>query len=452
MKKERSSIVFLEINLLLTILLFTVLSTGVFEANSRSVNYVVVVRIRGGIYYGVEVLIDEAISEAEKLNAPLVVLIDTPGGLLKVTEEIIKRIRSSSIPVIGYVYPSGASAWSAGTILLLASHIAAMAPDTLIGAAQPVTYDPITGQYRVINESKIINPIIKLLVDLAEDRGRNKTAIEKFVRENLSLNEKEAYSYGVIEVVARDLDELLSRIKNLRVKLDNGREYLINTTNSVVVEYSGSLRVHVTRGLSDPVVNSLVSTIGVLILLFSILTGNYPLLPLSIGLITLSLLGSGFSTNTTSLVLLIIGSIALAIELLTPGFGVLGLSGIVLIALSIALLPVINPGYLVSPGYLTILFWIGISIGVCMGSLMGFIIYKVLRIRRQPLRIKTDIVGYIGKAIDNIPRGGTGYILIEGEYWRALGLEDIFIGDKVIVVEKDGSLLKVKKYKGESSG
>lgn len=430
---------------ILFLFLVSVMIIPISIVNS-SREYVLVITINSGIYHGVEELVSEAIREAEKLDAPLIIILDTPGGVLSVVNDIVKDIRNSNVPVIGFVYPLGATAWSAGTILLMATHIAAMAPGTLIGAAQPVIYDPTTGSYRVVNESKIINPIVGIITELAKDRGRNITAAEKFVRENLYLDDEEALKYHVIEVVVRNLDELLDKIDGWTVELDTGRKYVLHTANAMIIKYTGSLRVHIVRFLSDPLINSLLATIGILMLIFGILSGHYPVIPLAIGIVLLTLLGSGFSTNIVSLLLITIGAIALAIEIFTPGFGILGFTGILLIALAIALLPMLNPGYLISPAYQAMLFWIGVSIGAGMGLFAGFIIYKVIKVRRQPLKIKTTIIGAIGKAIDNIPCGKTGFVFIDGEYWRAVGLEDISRGDKVLVVGKDGALLKVKKY------
>ena len=415
---------------------------------SQNENFVVLVKVEGGIYYGIEHLIEEGICEAEKLDSPLLIVIDTPGGMLDVIEDIIKDIRNSNVPVIGYVYPMGATAWSAGTLLLMATHIAAMSPGTLIGAAQPVIYDPTTGSYKPVNESKIINPIVGIITGLAEDRNRNITAAELFVRKNLYLDEEKALKYHVIEVIARDIRELLNKIHGWTIKLDTGREYTLHTAGAVVLEYSGSLRVHLIKFISDPIINSLLTTVGVLMLIFGILSGNYPVIPLAIGLIVLSLLGTGFSTNLISLLLIIVGGIALAIEIFTPGFGILGFTGIVLIAISIALMPMLNPGYLIAPSYQAMLFWIGVSLGGGLGGFMGFVLYKVIRVKKQPLKIKPDVIGLTGKALDNIPRGRQGFVLIDGEYWRAISLEDVSRGDKIIVIDKNGSLLKIKKYRG----
>jgi len=425
------------------LLLSTFLSNTSESANS---NVVVVLKINTPITRGVDELVYEAIKYCESMNAPLIIILNTPGGLFDTARNIVEYIVNSRIPVIGYVHPSGAQAWSAGTLILLSTHVAAMTPGTLIGVAQPAIYDPSTGRYRPVNESKIVNPIIALMKNLAERRGRNVSAAEKFVLENLYLDDEKAHQYHVIEVVASNIRDLLDKINGWSIKLDNGVEYILNTVNAEIIEYSGSLRTRIIIFLSDPLINSLLTTISVLMLVFSILSGHYNVLPLAIGLLLLSLIGSNISVNNISIVLLIIGAIALAIELVTPGFGILGFTGILLIAISVALLPVFNPGYLFSPEYQTMLFWFGTGLAIVFGSIASFIIYKVLKIKREPLKIKTDIKGFIGRAIDDISKGNIGFIFVNGEYWRALALEDIKSGDKVIVVDKNGSILKVKKY------
>jgi membrane-bound serine protease (ClpP class) len=421
------------------------LSIIAIPIHAQTTHYVVTVNVNGEINYGTEYLIKEALDEAEKLDAPLIMILDTPGGLLASADDIIKYIRNSNVPVIGFVYPTGAQAWSAGTLILMATHIAAMAPGTLIGAAQPVLYDPTTGEYRPINESKIINPIVGIITSLAKDRGRNTTAAELFVKKNLYLTAEQALKYHVVEVIARSVDELLVKINGWNVTLDTGRVYILHTYGASVIRYGGSIRVYIVRALSDPIVNSLVATIGVLTLIFGILSGHYLVIPLAIGLIILSLIGAGFSINAVSLALLIIGAIALGIELFTPGFGILGFTGIILIALSIALLPILNPGWLVSPQYQATLFWTGASIGIGLGAFTGFIIYKVVRVKRQPPKLETIPLNRIGKALDDIGPDKPGFIIVNGEYWRAISDEEIKRGEQVIIIGKEGPLLKIRK-------
>ncbi len=441
------SIIFISRLTLFLIGLFLILTGAVGLAQNQGIHDFIVVKIDSEITYGTAYLVQEAINEGEKLDAPVIIILDTPGGLLAAAQDIIEYIRNSNVPVIGYVYPVGAAAWSAGTLILMATHIAAMAPGTNIGAVQPVLYNPTTGEYQPLNMSKVVNPVVSMITTLAQDRGRNVTAAKNFVLHDLTLNDQQALKYHVIEVVARNIEELLAKINGWKVKLDNGREYVISSSNARVIYYSGSLRAAIVTAVSDPVVNSLLMTIGVLTLIFSILSGHILFIPIAVALIIISLLGMGFNPNVISLILLLIGAVALAIEIHTPGFGVLGFTGIILIALSIALLPVLNPGWLVAPSYQKTLFWTGISIGIVLGIFMGVVLYKVLKAKLQPPKLKTIPLGIIGKAIDDIPAGGQGFVLIEGEYWRATSDGNIRKGDRVIVIGKEGPVLRVKRLK-----
>ena len=410
-------------------------------------NYVVVIEIRGSIDYGIVELVKEGIERAEAVNGILVMILDTPGGLVDAARDIISLIRTSEVPVIGYVYPPGKGAWSAGTFILLATHIAAMAPGTVIGSMQPILYNPTTGGYEFVNESKILNPIIEQATTLARDRGRNISIARRFVTENLNLDAEEAYKYHIVEYVALSLNDLLAKINGVTVQLDNGEEVVIRTDNAVIDHYSGSLRSQMIHILSDPILNSILSTIGIMIVLFSIISGHYIATPIGVMLILLALVGAGFSVNLVSLALIFIGSLVLAIELfVTPGFGVLGFSGIIMIALGIALMPFFTPGWLISPEYQRALFWVGVAFGITMGFITSIIVYKALKARRKPPMLKSDMTGAIGKSIDKLEPGKEGFVYVDGEYWRARSLEVIEANEKVIVVGKEGPVLIVKKY------
>jgi len=413
----------------------------------ESSNYVIVIEIKGNIDYGTVELVKEGIERAESVNGILVMMLDTPGGLVDAAQDIISLIRTSEVPVIGYVYPPGKGAWSAGTFILLATHIAAMAPGTVIGSMQPIIYNPVTGGYEFVNESKILNPIIEQATTLARDRGRNVSIARRFVTENLNLDAEEAYRYHIIEYVALSLDDLLEKINGVSVRLDNGEEVVIRTDNAVIDYYTGSPRSQLIHIMSDPILNGILSTIGIMIVLFSIISGHYIATPIGIMLILLSLIGAGFNANLVSLALILIGSLALAVELfVTPGFGVLGFSGIIMIALGIALMPYFTPGWLISPEYQRSLFWTGVAFGITMGFITGIIVYKVLKARRKPPMLKADMAGAIGRSIDKLEPGKEGYVFVEGEYWRARSLEVIEPNEKIIVVGKEGPVLIVRKY------
>ncbi len=408
-------------------------------------NYIIVVSISGEIDYGVQELIKEAIARAEEVNGILIIVLDTPGGLLDATFNIISLIRTSKVPVVGYVYPPGKGAWSAGTLILLACHVAAMAPGTIIGSLQPVYYNPATGEYTTVNESKIINPVLEMATTLARDRGRNVSTAQAFVLENLNLDAEDALKFHIIEFIARSLDELIQKLNGYTVTLDNGETVVLNTKNAKVEHYSGSLRTQVIRVFSDPVINGLIGTLGILLLIIGVISGHYVVLPLAIGLIILSLLGAGYNANYISLTLMLIGAIALAIELVTPRFGILGFSGIILIALGIALMPYLNPSWFVSPEYQRMLFWTGITTGIVLGAFMGFVLYKIIQAKRKPPVLKIGMVGLEGKCVEPIEPGREGFVLVQGEYWRARSDEKIDVNEKIVVVKKDGAVLIVKK-------
>ncbi|MCD6487825.1 MAG: nodulation protein NfeD [Desulfurococcales archaeon] len=427
----------------LVIILVSLTTYPVYSTETS--NHVIIIEVTGSIDYGIVELVKEGIERAEAVNGILVMVLDTPGGLLDAAMDIVSAIRTSNVPVVGYVYPPGRGAWSAGTLILLATHVAAMAPGTIIGSLQPIQYNPATGEYELVNESKIINPVLELTSSLASDRGRNVTVAREFVLKNLNLEARKALKYGVIEYVASSLDELLEKINGHVVKLDNGREVTIITSGAIVEHYRGSIRANIIHFFSDPLINGLLATLGILILLFGLLSGHYIITPIGIALLILSLIGAGFSANLGSIALIMIGAIALGIELVTPGFGVLGFTGIVLIALGIALMPLFAPGWLISPEYQKAIFWTGVSFATVMGVITAFIVYKVIQARRKPPTLKLDLIGLVGKAIEEIGPNKEGFIKLMGEYWRARSDEEIKPGDHVLVVAKDGPILIVKK-------
>ncbi|MEM3614542.1 MAG: ATP-dependent Clp protease proteolytic subunit, partial [Nitrososphaerales archaeon] len=189
-------------------LIFIFLLTLLSAAYSAKADHIIAVKVDGTITAMSSEVIDEALREAEALNTPLIILIDTPGGNLDATIKIIDRIERSTVPVIGYVYPKGARAWSAGTYILLSTHIASMAPHTILGSAQPVAYNPLGGT-QPINDTKTINALTTFLVEKARMHGRNETTAARFIKENLNLSAEEAKKMGVIEYVADSVEELL---------------------------------------------------------------------------------------------------------------------------------------------------------------------------------------------------------------------------------------------------
>ncbi len=404
------------------------------------------IRVEGVIDYAMAEYISTAIEAAQRDNAVLVIQLNTPGGLLDAALDIVSAIDDSEAPVVGYVVDKWAE--SAGTLILMSTHVAAMQPGTIIGSVQPIAYDPATGGYRPINESKIINPIIEVFCEHGATKGRNATALVRFVLFNDNYGAEEAYKLGVIEVIARDTRDLLTQINGKVVALPSGDRVLLELDDARIVELRPSLRVTLLHALSDPMLAGILLSLGTLIVLFSLVSGNAGAVGVGVLLLLLGLAGQGFNPNMTSLLLILGGSILLFIEIYTPGFGLIGGTGIVMLVLGIALLPVGGDrGFSVSPEYAGQLVKALYATGAFFGVATAFVVYKVIQVRkREP--VVWDIVGSKGTAIDRIEPGREGFVMVEGEYWKATSDEVIEPGDPVEVVGKDGPVLKVRKLRG----
>jgi len=389
---------------------------------------------------GVKECILNALKYAEDHNYALILSIDSYGGLLEAAFSIGDAFARAKVPVIAYV--SGGKALSAATMIILPANIIALSPNSIIGAMQPIMYNPTTGTITFINESKIINPVVAKAVSYAKLRGRNATAAKLFVIKSLVLTADQAVKNHVANLIADNLNDLLKKINGMRVNTSAGT-YVLRIAN--VERYSCSLRARILSTLENPMVSSVLMTIGILGTIFAILSGKLPILPLALLFLLLGLIGSGFNPNIISILLLIIGAIMLAIELfVTPGFGIVGITGIILIAIGIALAPANIPsGLSPPPTYARDLQVAAAVIGGGLGALTGFILYKVIQAKRSKPQ-KFDPVGKIGKAVDTIEPGNKGFVLIDGEYWLAISDTRIDKGSEVIVTGIEGHVLKVR--------
>jgi len=411
--------------------------------------HVIYIKITGVIDSAMEDYVKSAIREAERENVPLVIMLNTPGGYLDSALNIVRAIDNSSVPVIGYVNEGWAL--SAGTLILVCTHVAAMAPGTQIGSMQPVMYNPTTGSYQPVNESKIINPILKFLDEHAASKGRNATELHRFVLHNDNLGADEALKYHVIEFVSPSLPALLREINGSVVGVSTGNVKLV--LDGSAYYYSPGVRVEVLHALSDPILSGLLLTLGMLIILFTLAAGHAALASIGALLLILGLAGSGFNPNYTALLLILLGSVLLFIEIHTPGFGVVGGTGIVMLLLGIALLPVGARGFSVSPAYARDVLVTLYSIGGVLGAFTAFAVYKIIRIRRKPPEL-WSIVGAKGEALDEISEDKEGFVFVEGEYWKARSVSgSIKAGEEVVVVGKEGPILLVRKSEsGEGQG
>jgi len=231
-----------------------------FNVNAQISN-VLIVEINDTIDQSTVELLYEAIQEAEyQKSQAIILLLNTPGGGLKQTFDIAAIIKNSKIPVIGYVYPSGSAAWSAGTFILMSTHIAAMANNTIIGSCQPVEIT-IEGT-RTINDSKTINALVQWIQERADIYGRNKTLAKEFIINNRNINASIAEKYGVIEYVSDSIEILLKKIDGSVVETSYGN-LSINTESAEQIYYTPSIKNIFLKFLSNPILQSLLLMLGI---------------------------------------------------------------------------------------------------------------------------------------------------------------------------------------------
>ncbi|MCE4606053.1 MAG: nodulation protein NfeD [Desulfurococcales archaeon] len=444
MKKTGLIFLLLVLLLLLPLIQRDIMVTPVYAASTpayKVVRSAVVISINGMIDSSTQEYVENAIMYAEETNSILIIELNTPGGFLDPAMNIVIDIDKATIPVVGFVVNKWAE--SAGTLILVSCHIAAMQPYTQIGSMQPIEYDPTTGSYKPVNESKIINPILKFLDEHAGSKGRNTTVLHEFVTENLNLGAKEALKYGVINLIANDLTDLLAKINDTTVNLTSGYIVRIDLHELNAVRYKPSPRQALVHALSDPLMSGLLLSLGVMIIVFAVLSGHAAFLGLGALLVLLGLVGSGYSVNTTVLLLLMIGAVLLVIELYTPGFGLIGGTGIVMLTLGLILIPT-SGNISISKSYANQLLYGIYALGIGLGAFFAFIIYKLFKIRRKP-SFEWKLEGESGKAVTDIEPGKEGFVLIGGEYWKAISNEPIQKGEEVIVTGHKGLLLMVHR-------
>ena len=411
---------------------------------SAQTSSVVLVEITDTIDQSTVEVITDSLKQAEANNAQAVILLlNTPGGGLDQTFEIAEMIKQSDIPVIGYVYPSGATAWSAGTFILLSTPLAAMADHTIIGSCQPIETS-LEGT-RFINDSKIINALVEWLQERAVMYGRNETLAKLFITQNRNVNATVAKNSNVIEIVASSIDQLLNDIDGRNVTTAAGT-ITLHTRAAEQVRYSPSLKIQILKLISNPILTSLLLMLGIFALLVGISTPGYGAEAFGVIAILLSLIGSGFSISTLSVIFIIIGCLLLAVEIfVTPGFGAVGIGGIICLVIgSIFLIPSYpTRKWLISGEYMTDAITIMLFVIVLFALFFAFLLYKVLQIRKK----KSPVGKFAGEkavAIERITPEKPGFVRYKGEYWQAKSEVVIETNTKVVIIEKDETMLIVK--------
>jgi membrane-bound serine protease (ClpP class) len=286
---------------------------------------------------------------------------------------------------------------------------------------------------------------VEWLQQRAEMFNRNKTLAKEFITINRNVNGTIAKQLGVIEVVANSIDQLLLDIDGTNVSLLSGNVTL-NIAGARQITFNPSLKIQIYQFLSNPILTSLLLTLGVLSLIFGISSPGYGAEVFGIIAILLSLFGSGFSISVLSIIFLFIGCLLLIIELVvTPGFGVIGLGGVIcLIFGSIFLIPSYSTReWLISSDYMINALVFSLVVIILCAMFFLFLLYKVIKIRKKKPLIG-NFVGETATTIDTIRPDTPGYVMFKGEYWQARSEIEIKEKTKVIILEKDGSVLVIK--------
>jgi membrane-bound serine protease (ClpP class) len=422
------------------------------------------------------------IETAQERDANLVIIrMDTPGGLMEPMRDIIQTILASDVPVVTYVSPGGARADSAGTFIVFASHVAAMAPTTHLGAATPVNItggdpgespspveppgpgeteepadedaadddeeaqeeeadekDAPLGEPDTAMGRKVMNDAVSYIRGLAEAHGRNADWAEDAVRNAATLTATEALENNVIDLIAADTDELLEAIHGREVKVNN-EPFTIDSEDLTVETIEPSWRLKVLNTIASPEIAVLLLMVGLYGLLFE---GYNPgaIIPGVAGVICLLLAAYALQVlpvNYAGVALIVVGLVLIVAEAFVPSFGALGLGGIAAIVFgSIMMFDSGIPGFGISISFV-------VGMAIVAGAFLFWLVTYMLKLRKRgPVSGRESIVGGIARATESF--AGAGHVWLESETWAARSAVPIEKNQNVRVTSMDGLVLDVE--------
>ncbi|HUO16141.1 MAG TPA: nodulation protein NfeD [Verrucomicrobiae bacterium] len=389
--------------------------------------------------------IARAIDQAHRTNAQAVLIeMNTPGGLVSSTRDIIEKITSSPVPVIVYVTPTGGHAGSAGIFILESADIAAMAPGTAAGAAHPVTLiGPVTVKPDDEMNKKIENDAAALIRSVASKRGRNVIAAEAAVRQSQSFTDQEALEQHLIDYIASSPEDLFRQMQGKPFKRFNGATDSLNLVGQPLVPYEMTLKERILDALMDPNLAFLLLAIGALALYVEF---NHPgaVIPGTVGLvfILLAAFALNFLPTRFAALGLILGAFVLfAAEAKFATHGVATIGGIVLLTLG-GLLLVDAPIPQMRVHLVTAL-----AVSVPFGLITAFLMSIALRARRN--KIVTGVQGLVGETgVVQSALSPMGKVFIHGELWDAVASKSLPAGQMVVVRKVEGLTLEVDPLGG----
>ena len=406
-----------------------------------------VVTVRQAITTATSMYIERAIERAAATDAEcLIIRLDTPGGLLEATRDIVQILLNTRVPVVVYISPSGARGASAGTMITMAAHVAAMAPATHLGAAHPVGLFG-TGDDGIMAE-KVVNDTSAFIKAIADLRGRNAEWAITAVRESKSITASEALELNVIDLIADDLSALVLAIDGREIRMDSERTIVLNTTAKPVIFQDMTFRQSFMSVLANPNLVYFLLIIG-LVGLYIELSNPGLILPGVVGGISLILALIAMQTLPISygaFGLILLGLAMLVAEAFVPSFGLLGFGG--LASLLIGSLFLLDANLTDLRMSVPMVLGATASVGVVI-LVIGRLLFKSFRM--SPRSFQSTIVGQQAEVRTAIAPETPGKVFLNGELWNATAEEPIALGERVTVEEAEGLMLHVVPAKADAA-
>ena len=436
----RLTLVFISLSMLIT----GMLGPALARAQGPNSPHVLVMTVDGIINSVKEGFISRAIDQAEEDGAELLIIqLDTPGGLLSSTREIVELLLESPVPVAVYVSPKGARAGSAGTFITAAGNFAVMAPGTNIGAATPIS---ATGEdLEDTLASKVENDAAALIRSIAQTRGRNEDKLEETVRSAASYSAQEALADNVVDLIAEDLDDLLAKLDGLTADTSLGM-VVLETEGLEIRTIEKNILEHFLEFISDPNVSFILLTVGGLGIVVEMFNPGL-VAPGVVGVICLLLaflaLGN-LPVNWAGAVFIVLASVLIMLEVVVAGFGILGVGAIVSLMVgglllftqfgdSSPTLPSINVNR-----------WLLSGTGGVVGLALVYVVGLAYQSRKEgPPEKASVLTGMLGRVTGEL--APKGIVMVGNETWTAVSEDDtvIRIGEPVEVRSVEGLILTV---------
>jgi membrane-bound serine protease (ClpP class) len=411
--------------------------------------------LTGSVDPGSGAFLQEAIRDAQDKGVEaLLVRIDTPGGLLSTTRDVVQAELSAKVPIIFWVGPPGARAGSAGLFLTLAAHVAAMAPSSNIGAAHPVGISMGGDKEKKDSDDtmfkKLENDTAAFVKGIAERRSRNVEWAEKAVRESESVTASKALELKVIDLIAEDVPDLLRKIDGRRIDLGGGDHRVLHTASAELRSVSWSVKDRVLHGLADPEIAYLIAMLGVIGVLLEMFHPG-TIVPGVVGGICLLIAAISFQmvpVNIGAALLLLLGVAFFAAEMYLGGHGGFIAAGAVCVVIgSLLLVGHVDKGFWADSDF-GIGWRVVAPVGAGLVVISATLAWKLSQSARRPINTGGQVlIGQVGEVQETVDAASGGTVLVQGELWKASSAEPIPAGARARVLSVRGLMLEVAPEK-----